>query len=279
MQPDSIEYLNHSIVQHGPFNDRVYLMKLDKGDLPDVVNQVYDLGRHHGYSKLFAKVPASAATHFTDCGFVEEAFVPNMYRGEAPGLFMSKYLDQSRAIPKNIERISKVLQCADQCSGDRPREVEHSDLDRLRTGDVDALAELYGDVFETYPFPMDDPSYIRQCMLSDTLFFGIFSGTRLVAAASAELDMDWQCAEMTDFATLPEYRGQGAATRLLTYMEEILPEMGIKTCYTIARAESYGMNVVFSRCGYTFSGTLHNNTQIGGKLESMNVWHKQVISR
>jgi hypothetical protein len=34
------------------------------------------------------------------------------------------------------------------------------------------------------------------------------------------------------------------------------------------------MNVTFARCGYRFAGTLINNTQISGRIESMNVWYK-----
>jgi len=34
------------------------------------------------------------------------------------------------------------------------------------------------------------------------------------------------------------------------------------------------MNITFSRMGYRYSGTLLNNTNISGRLESMNVWYK-----
>jgi hypothetical protein len=47
--------------------------------------------------------------------------------------------------------------------------------------------------------------------------------------------------------------------------------------YTIARAISVGMNITFARCGYDFGGTLVNNTQIAGRIESMNVWYKNCI--
>lgn len=278
MQPDAIVSLGKSVVQHGPANDRVYLMKLDQADLPGIAMDIYELGRQHGYSKLFAKVPADASHHFSALGFVDEARVPFMHKGECAGYFMSKYLDQSRAIPANHDRISSVLEEADRKAGNGGGE-DLSGVVRLRTGNADELAELYGSVFETYPFPLHDPAFIRQSMLADTAYFGILSDDRLVAAASIEMDTCWQCAEMTDFATLPEYRGRGAAGRLLAGMEKSLGEIGIRTAYTIARAESFGMNIVFSRAGYAFGGTLHNNTQIGGKLESMNVWHKQVEAR
>jgi putative beta-lysine N-acetyltransferase len=79
---------------------------------------------------------------------------------------------------------------------------------------------------------------------------------------------------MTDFATLPEYRSKGLASFLLMKMEEEMRRRGIITAYTIARAESYGMNIVFSKHGYAYAGTLVKNTNISKGIESMNVWYK-----
>ena len=79
---------------------------------------------------------------------------------------------------------------------------------------------------------------------------------------------------MTDFATAPAARGASLARHLLARMDEDLAAKGFCTAYTIARAASAGMNICFARGGYTWGGTLWNNTQICGKLEHMNVWHK-----
>jgi putative beta-lysine N-acetyltransferase len=80
--------------------------------------------------------------------------------------------------------------------------------------------------------------------------------------------------EMTDFATLPEYRGKGLSAFLLRLMESEVKKRQIKTTYTIARAPSFGMNITFSKMGYSYSGTLINNTNIFGHFENMNVWYK-----
>ena len=37
------------------------------------------------------------------------------------------------------------------------------------------------------------------------------------------------------------------------------------------------MNKTFLNAGYNYSGTLTKNTQIAGKIESMNVWYKHLI--
>jgi beta-lysine N6-acetyltransferase len=57
-------------------------------------------------------------------------------------------------------------------------------------------------------------------------------------------------------------------------VEEEMRQRGIRLAFTIARAYSFGMNITFARADYRFGGTLVNNTNISGALESMNVWHK-----
>lgn len=279
MPHDQVTRLGNSIVQHGPANDRVYLMKLDRADLPGIVDAMHALGQERGYTKLFAKIPADAADHFARRGFVNEARVPGMRRGEASACFMSRYLARRRAVPSNPERLADVLDVAERKSRTPAVAASGPAVVRLGHEHAEALAALYGSVFETYPFPISDPGYLREAMDSDVAFFGIPAKGGLAAAASAEMDMGWRCAEMTDFATLPAVRGRGAAGRLLARMEDAVRERGIRTAYTIARAASYGMNTVFARAGYRYGGTLPNNTQIAGRLESMNVWHRRLAAR
>ena len=136
------------------------------------------------------------------------------------------------------------------------------------------MASVYREVFATYPFPIHDPAFLRAAMKSNTTFFGVWEGEALAALSSAEVDGSTCSAELTDFATLPEYRGHGFALHLLQKMEEVMQSRGIRSVFTIARAYSFGMNITFARNGYRFGGTLTNNTNISGSLESMNVWFK-----
>lgn len=108
-------------------------------------------------------------------------------------------------------------------------------------------------------------------------YFAIWHNERIVALSSSEMDFGSKNTEMTDFATLPEYQGNNLAAYLLQEMEKSAKQNGVKTAYTIARGVSYGINTIFSRNGYRFSGTLINNTNICGCLESMNVWYKNQI--
>ena len=44
----------------------------------------------------------------------------------------------------------------------------------------------------------------------------------------------------------------------------------------MARSLSYGMNIAFSKMGYNYSGTVINNANISGAIESLNIWHKDL---
>ena len=107
-------------------------------------------------------------------------------------------------------------------------------------------------------------------------YFGVRYNEKLVALASAETDQKSLNAEMTDFATLPEFRGKKYALLLLNSMEKQMKKDGIKTLYTIARLRSIGMNKTFLRLGYQFAGTAIKNTNISGKIESMNIYYKHL---
>jgi putative beta-lysine N-acetyltransferase len=107
-------------------------------------------------------------------------------------------------------------------------------------------------------------------------YFCIESNGLIIALASSEKDVSASNVEMTDFATLPEWRGNGLAVHLLKRMEEEMRKQEIKTAYTIARAASPGMNITFSKLGYSFGGRLKNNTNISGTIESMNIWYKHL---
>jgi len=113
-------------------------------------------------------------------------------------------------------------------------------------------------------------------MGAGTRFFAAWEDGRVIAASSMEDGGTVGTLEMTDFATLPSHRGNGLARKLLARMERAAALAGTRTAFTIARALSFGMNITFGRHGYTYAGTLINNTQIASSIESMNVWYRHL---
>lgn len=277
--PDQIEHLGGSKIQHGPESDRIYLMEFDPADAPGLAVRLVEMGRDKGYGKIFAKVPAPAADDFLAEGFVEEARIPGYYKGEEDGVFLGRFLDETRAAPADPDRIREVIEAAQarQGEGGGGKELPEDGVLRMcAEPDAGEMAAVYGEVFRSYPFAIDDPEYILETMRTHVQYCGVWIGGKLAAVASAETCPDAKAAEMTDFATRPDFRGLGLAQKLLTCLEEEMQRAGYVTAYTIARAPSFGMNIVFARAGYAFGGTLVNNTGIAGGLESMNVWHKRL---
>lgn len=273
---DVITKIGNSIVQHGSHNDRIYVMKLSTHDLPDIAHRLYDMARKNRYSKVFVKVPAYALDKFTSAGYVIEAYIPGFFNGSEGSYFVANYLDKTREREKKDNVIMNVLSSARSIAGKCRVSClrEGFSLHQAVLEDSEEIARLYGNVFSTHPFPVQDPDYVRKTMKDNLKYYCIRSKNKLVAAASSKIDFESKNVEITDFATLPEYRGIGLSTCLLQKMEDDMKAMGLKLSYTIARATSLPINKVFLRAGYSFGGTLANNTNICGNYESMNVWYK-----
>jgi len=275
---DAMETIGSSLVQHGCGNDRVYLIKLHPDDAPEITGRLDELARSRGYSKIFAKVPAWGEERFLAAGYRMEAAIPRFYPEGDFACFMARYFSAERSREGQPELVRAVLAAADaEKPAAGPAPLPAGCAVRL-AGEADAaeMAALYGAVFASYPFPIDDPAFLRSSMQASTVYFGVWQGANLVALSSAEIDYGSGSAEMTDFATLPEFRGRSLSLHLLQQMEAAMQSSGIRSLFTIARAYSYGMNITFARNGYRFGGTLTNNTNISGSLESMNVWHKRL---
>ena len=280
MKYDKIEKIGNTTIQHGKNNNRIYLMKLDKNDYPAVLKKIKSLAKKNQYTKIFAKIPKWAVDGFKNEGYIKEGHIPKLYNGKTDAFFYSKFLDQNRAkISSDVrKKIDDNIKLA--LSKRKPYLNIHFKpglkLKMLSENNINDLARLYETVFKTYPFPIFDPDFLKYTMDNHVIYFGVFEKHKLIAAAASEMYVATKNAEMTDFATLPNYRGHNLSMTLLREMEAEMRLRKMKTLYTIARSHSVGMNITFSKLNYLYSGTLINNTDIAGKIESMNIWYKNL---
>jgi len=273
---DTVCRLNGSLIQHGPCNDRVYVMKLGPGDPRDVIGSLMSLIQEHRYSKVVVKAPSRSRMPFLEADFIEEARIPRFFPEPDDCLFLSKFFSRTRMDEENFPAFEQIIgRCLSlpKEPADDPLPSPYS-IRACSSADAGNLARFYAGVFSSYPFPIHNPAHIRTMMQHDTRFYAVIYDQELAAAASAEMDPPTGTVEMTDFATSPGHRGRGLARRLLSVMEKASREEEMRVAYTIARAGSPAVNAVFARSGYRFGGRLVNNTHIGGSLESMNVWYK-----
>ena len=275
---DKIEEIGKSIIQHGKFNNRIYLLKLDPEDNGEIISDLEQLASQEGYSKIFCKIHSGALPFFLIRGYTIEAYVPRFYDGKTDCLMVSRFLDEERSRPPldELKLFSEWLEIGENSVNNSiTNNSAQYELCNLDINDIIPITEVFKQVFETYPFPVHDPDYILDTMRKNKAkYFGIRDADKLIAVSTADIDIKGKNAEMTDFAVLPEYRGSRLAYRLLLLMEENIKSDGIKTAYTIARLREPGMNKTFIRAGYKYSGTLVNNTNIGGNIESMNIFYK-----
>jgi len=275
---DRVLHRGNSIIQHGHFNNRVYVMKLAPADIPDIIRYADDLARKEGYTKIFVKVPESSVEVFSNDGYITEATVPFFYHGKEPAVFMAKYLDPKRQDIRDATTLANVLSDAFSHAGEWSSHLlmDGFSLTHAHAGDVKDIAALYHTVFKTYPFPITDPEYIHKTMQGSTRYYVIKKSHLLAAVASCDIDAENRHVEVTDFATGLLFRRHGFASTLLAAMEADMKKEGIQLAYTICRAGFGPINTVFISAGYQYGGMLPNNTNICGSMECMNVWYKKM---
>lgn len=273
---DILETIHGSLVQHGKHNDRIYVMHLDPAGEEALLLTLEMLVRQHGYRKVFAKIPATSWKSFQAAGFAREAEIPLLFSGQKDCYFVGKFYGGRQQTDEDFSVLRKILAEAS------PRHVKEKDTSELTpvqkcsVTDTKELATFYRDLFASYPFPIFEPMYLEKMMREDVAYYCVRNREKIIAAAATESTPDGRYAEMTDFGTASDWRKQGMAASLLRRMESELESAGFLTAFTIARAASPGMNMVFKRGGYQYSGLLVNNTQISGTIESMTVWYKRL---
>lgn len=266
-----------SIIQHGKQNNRIYLMKLNIMDTDRILNEITKLAAKYNYSKLFCKIPAQVAPLFFARGYILEGYVPAFYNGKEDAFFISNFLDRERQLKTSDSKLKEfynLLQKEKKRNDYSPN--DNYTIRKLERNDIPMMAKIYRETFESYPFPIQDPRYIAETMINHVQYFGAFKEGELAAIASSEIDFNGKNAEMTDFATRKTHTGQHLSCLLLETMEHEMKKQGIVTLYTIARLNSIPMNKTFIRFDFNYSGTLINNTNIAGKIESMNLYYKHI---
>jgi putative beta-lysine N-acetyltransferase len=276
---DLIELFHGALIQHGTFNNRIYLMKIKDANPNDLAPALLEKARENRYTKVLVKIPHETSQPFLNLGYVQEAEIPNLYSGKQSAIILAYYLSKNRKLENNRTENEKVyrLSIEKQVPPESIQKIQlenNFSLHNLTQDDVPEISALYNTIFSSYPFPINESSFLAETMESHVDYFGIKTDGELIALSSLEKDTESLNAEMTDFATLPKWQGFSLAKYLLVHMEKEARLNGLKTAYTIARAESPGMNIVFTKNAYQYGGRLINNTHISGHIESMNIWYK-----
>ncbi len=89
---DRIENIRGSIIQHGPHNNRIYLMQLNTGDTQGLIATLDDMALKNDYGKIFAKISAPTWNAFKSADYIKEAVIPRFFAGKTDGFFNCQVL-------------------------------------------------------------------------------------------------------------------------------------------------------------------------------------------
>jgi beta-lysine N6-acetyltransferase len=259
------------------FNSRIKLIQYSRYDVESLLKHLEELAKEKDIGKVMIYANPEDISFFEKLGFQREGEISGFFQGN-PACILSRFLEEDRAHKKDEEKKDQIVEMAEQAEAikERPRLDPKYQLRHAVKEDAEALAKLYQLVFETYPTPIHDPDFIRQCMDQDVYFTVVTEGDQIVSSASADVFPHFQCAEITDCATHPDHQGNGLLSAIIYDLELRMKEKGIPHLFSLTRAVSTGMNMVIAKLGFEYKGRLIQNSQISGDFEDMNIWVKKL---
>ncbi|MDO6818674.1 putative beta-lysine N-acetyltransferase [Zobellia sp. 1_MG-2023] len=276
---DTLEKINGATLQHGRAHNRVYLMDTEQYNWDLLIENMKTIAHKKEYDKILSRVPEEAIEVFKSKGYTVEAKIPKLYNGEQAGYFLADYLSTERAnspsqVKKTITSVKTIALAANSSSEDAFFALpDHLEIRKLGEKDLPSIIRLHEMAFQSYPFPIHDPEYLKQLLQENHEFYGLFENDALLVSAILKIQENESSVEIMDFATHPNYNGQNLNYYLVQEIKQRVSSNKYKTLYALVRATSYGLNITFSKHGFILGGTLMNNTVIRGNLESMNVWY------
>lgn len=266
----SINHSSHIIVDET--NKRLVINGYTPGVKPSLFSiQLIDFAVKKHLDKIWLWALPADVPEFLRAGFCTEGTI---FRGNGKefSVSLAYYVGKARGQSKNSQTENDIIHSVRTEPIKQLKALPHKmELKLLNASFVQQISRVLKQVFISYPTPLD-PQYIASLIQNGNIFAGAFLQEKLIAVSAAYPDPFFNRCEMTDCATIEEYRGHSLTERLLLILEHEVQKRGSLNIYTLARAQSFGMNRVFYKLGYRYQGRLINNCHIAGSFQDMNLW-------
>lgn len=258
-------------------NKRLKVLNYKTRNYTRLTNFLSQIAAQNNLEKIIIIAREKDWSMFVKKGFSLEAFNPYHFKGR-PGYYLAGFLTVKRRKSSQVAKKDEIVRIASAKGKYKSERLKKNfSLRPAKKEDIPELINLYRNVFASYPTPIYEREYLAKAMANDTFFMLVSDrGGKVVSAASAEMDKENLCAEVTDCATLPEFRGNKLMYYLIKEIEKEMKKRNLISLYTIARAISPGINTAFSRNNYKYFGRFIKNCHICGNLEDMNLWVKKI---
>lgn len=258
-------------------NKRIKVFDLKKSS--SQITQIEDIAENEGLDKIIIfQKEIEEIKNLIELGFNQEGIIDGFYDGESAHI-LAKYINEERQQTDNLLAENKIISSIKANNNKITDSVipDNYSIRDASNDDIPQIVDIFNQVFETYPAPMNDEEYVAKA-INTNVDLAVIEDThnRIIGLSSAEIDYVNKNAEITDCATLPSERGKGLMKYLIQYLENNMRKKDIVNLFSIARARSFGMNKVLYTLDYKYRGRLINNVHIAGNWENMNIWAKHL---
>ncbi|EHQ91368.1 putative beta-lysine N-acetyltransferase [Desulfosporosinus youngiae] len=253
-------------------NKRLVINGYTRGLKPSLFSrQLIDFAVKKKLEKIWLWTFPTDVPEFLKAGFCTEGHI---FRGNGKefSVSLAYYVSKVRGQSNKLQAENDLIHAVRTEPTRQLQALPHGmELKLLNESFAEQISQVLTRVFTSYPTSMY-PQYIASLIQNGNIFAGAFLQERLIAVSAAYPDPVFNRCEMTDCATIEEYRGHSLTERLLVILEQEVQKLGSFNIYTLARARSFGINRVFHKLGYRYQGRLINNCHIAGSFEDMNLW-------
>lgn len=279
---EKIETINGALVYHGALHNRIYFTEAKKVDFSILLPKIKELAKINQYEKILGKAPESSMNILATNGYTVEAKIPGLYNGTIDGYFLADYVNKKRhasneKVLKTIATVKKIALAANKPQTDSHFELPpNTEIKKLTVPNFQELENLYNKAYKYHPEQIKDSAYFSSLAAMQHEFYGLYENGELLVSTILAVNGEEENMEIVDFVTHPDYRGQNLSYFLVQHIKGQMDPLKCKTLYTMVRATSYGLNITFSKHGFSLGGTLTNNCIVRNTWESMNVWYLKV---
>ncbi|UOQ49052.1 putative beta-lysine N-acetyltransferase [Gracilibacillus caseinilyticus] len=261
-----------------PVNQRVKVYDLPKSQYVDyLIEYLIKKGLENRCDKLIFFAKREQTTLMEDRFFEFEGIIKGFFNGKDAYIY-ALFLDDNQSVKEEAGLEKNIIEATTRASVLTEKNIcqEEYKIRWAKPIDRFKMAKLYGEVFESYPTPMNDPDFILQMMKNDVYFSVAEHRGDIVSACSGDVMPAFNAAEFTDCATLEEHREKGLLLHQAIKIINLLKEKKIKTVFSYSRSVSIGMNLINAKLGFTYGGRMMRNSNIAGRLENMNIWFRNL---
>ncbi|MFC0274324.1 putative beta-lysine N-acetyltransferase [Metabacillus herbersteinensis] len=248
-----------------------------RGNVQSLLDNVLLLAHDKKLTKIIVKTKYGDQFFLLNNGYVLEGIITHYISGEDVYLY-AKYLTENRKTTTSwIQEDLMISQITvEPVLKEIPTFPKQFQIRKAVEKDAHSMSYFYEQIFKVYPTPLTNPGFLKETMNEGTIYYLVEFEKKIISAASAEINSVFHNAEITDCATLPQFRKHQLMKHLIFSLEAELIQKGIYCAYSIARSASYGMNAVLHQMNYLYTGRLTNNCYIYQTIENMNVWCKNL---